>query len=201
MNAPDDLEAPDLADPPAFCPRCGVARKPGGALCAECGDRLIEQGYCGVCERFWLRRVGDPCPKHEIPLETGPAAGLAPGYVDWVTIASYAQPIQAQAPRIRLEAEEIPTFLEGEHVASHGAYHVATGGVRLQVPAELADEARVILSQTWSHPIEDDDLDDAWDELAPEPGARRRAVMRALIVLILLMPALATLMRFLMGAN
>jgi hypothetical protein len=31
-------------------------------------------------------------------------------------------------------------------------YHVATGGVKLQVPAERLAEARIILSQSWSLP-------------------------------------------------
>ena len=60
-------------------------------------------------------------------------------------------------------------------------YQVATGGVKLQVPEEALDEARIIASQLWSPPPADpDDLDDAWDELAPSPGMCFRSMMETL---------------------
>ena len=43
---------------------------------------------------------------------------------------------------IRLEAEGIPTFVDGERMGSRSMYHVATGGVRLMVPDSLAPEPR-----------------------------------------------------------
>ena len=67
-------------------------------------------------------------------------------------------------------------------------YPVATGGVRLQVPQSLAADARVLLSQTWAPVTADDDLDDAWEELAPDPGAARRSVMKAAILVVLFGP-------------
>ena len=164
---------------------------------------MAVRGYCGVCDRFWPLGVGANCPKHEIPLDDPPLAGpdVSDGeFTDWVSIAAYAQPIAAEVPRIRLEAEGIPTFLEGERMGGHGLYSVATGGVRLQVPGDLANEARIVLAQTWSPPGEpDDDLDDAWDDLAPEPGARRRAIMKAIIVVMLLFPAIRLLFALLAG--
>jgi len=69
----------------------------------------------------------------------------------------------------------------------HAELQIATGGVRLQVPHDLAAEARVVLSQVWT-PTEEDDLDDAWDDFEPEPWAARRSIMKALIVVILLLP-------------
>jgi hypothetical protein len=50
--------------------------------------------------------------------------------------------------------------------------------VKLQVPEDSLAEARVLASQLWSPPRQErDDLDEAWDDLAPEPGARLRFVM------------------------
>jgi hypothetical protein len=68
----------------------------------------------------------------------------------WVTVGQFTDSQAAEIPRIRLEAEGIPTFVEGERMGSRSMYHVATGGARLAVPDTLADEARIILSQTWS---------------------------------------------------
>ena len=111
-----------------------------------------------------------------------------------MTVATFSHPNQANAPRIRLEAEGIPTFLDGERVAGNTLYQVATGGVRLQVPASLASAARILIDQTWAPPPEAEvDTEDAWEDLAPEPGARRRAVMKLAILVILFGPALASL--------
>lgn len=192
----------ETASPPRFCPSCRKPGPSGGTLCPNCGDSLRDRGYCGVCGRYWLLTAGEPCPKHDLPLDDGPPPEPHPGeaeYVDWVSIASYTHPIAAEAPRIRLEAEGIPTFLEGERMGGHGLYGVATGGVRLQVPKGLVDEARIVLSQTWTPAVEEDDLDDAWDDLAPEPGARRRSVMKAIVVLILVLPLLRAVVAIIAG--
>ena len=87
----------------------------------------------------------------------------------WVTVGTFADDHEAEAVRIRLEAEGIPTFVEGARMGGRSMYHVATGGLKLQVPRQLAADARVLLSQTWSLPPSDDGLDDAWEELGPEP--------------------------------
>ncbi len=188
-----------------FCRRCQKHTAPDDSLCPECGDQTLPKGYCSVCDRFLLRAEGDLCPKHDVPLE-----GMAPPprsqtldgeFTDWVRIETYAEPMAAQAGRIRLEAEGIPTFLEGERMGGHGLYGVAIGGVRLMVPREVEHEARVLLSQTWSPPQElEDDLDGAWEDLAPEPGSRRREVMKAAIVVILAIPLIRALAAVLLGA-
>src|SRR5690606_13031314 len=115
---------------------------------------------------------------------------------DWITVGRFGHPMQAEAPRLRLEAEGIPTFVDGARMGDHSIYQVATGGVQLQVPRPLVHEARVLLSQSWATiiPDDDDDLDDAWDDLAPEPGARLRALMRGAIVLVLVLSALRGLL-------
>jgi hypothetical protein len=187
---------------PHYCPRCDRARDPAGALCEACGERLRPQGYCGVCEAYWRHPEGADCPKHDIPLDAGPPprrpALEAGPPAAWVTVASFHHVAEVEAPRIRLEAEGIPTFLDGRRMAEH-ALHPSLGGVRLQVPRPLAAEARVLLGQSWSWPDEDDDLDDAWDELAPDPSARRRAIMQAIVVLLLALPLLRVLVGLLLA--
>ena len=186
-----------------FCPRCDREGKPYAILCVNCGDRLVGQGYCPICERFWRLPVGAACPKHEVDLEDEPSRpefplATGPG-TRWVTVETFGDALKAEAPRIRLEAEGIPTFVEGARMGSHSMYPVATGGVRLQVPQPLEADARVVLSQKWSPVVAVDDLDDAWEELAPEPGAVRRPVMKAAILLILFGPLFLTLAAKLLG--
>jgi hypothetical protein len=128
-------------------------------LCPECGETLIAQGYCPVCEDRWRLAVGAACPKHEVPLEAGPETSVPPHGsrepISWRTVKVFANSLLAAVPRSRLEAEGIPTFLEGERMASPGMYLEGTVGVKLQVPAERADEARIILSQDWSIPSDE----------------------------------------------
>ena len=183
---------------PRYCPRCGKDGEAAGLLCDHCGETLRGQGYCPTCERFWKLDPGNECPKHEVELEAeGPPPEVfasAEERASLVTVATYAHPNQANAPRIRLEAEGIPTFLDGERIACNTLYQVATGGVRLLVPASLASAARILINQSWAAPSDpDDDLDDAWEDLAPEPGARRRAVMKLAIYLFLFGPGLVAL--------
>ena len=94
------------------------------------------------------------CPKHDLPLDAlGPPVlrfDVQGQPVRWVTVCHFNDSLAAQAPRIRLEAEGIPTFVDGERMGAPSMYHVATGGVRLRVPDSLAADARIILSQTWS---------------------------------------------------
>ena len=54
-----------------FCSRCrkSFSEIPWLAICPTCGDRLIPQGYCPVCEDYWTLPVGVPCPKHDLPLD------------------------------------------------------------------------------------------------------------------------------------
>ena len=146
MSDPRLPSESDLCSKPApgFCSRCrrSFAESFGLAICPTCGDRLIPQGYCSVCEDYSALPVGVPCPKHDLPLDAlGP---LRPHFdslgkpVRWVTLCHFTDSLAAQAPRIRLEAEGIPTFVDGERMGSRSMYHVATGGVRLRVPDTLA---------------------------------------------------------------
>jgi hypothetical protein len=94
--------------------------------------------------------------------------------VRWVTISHLTDSLAVEPARIRLEAEGIPTRVDGERMGSRSMYQVATGGVRLQVPDSLAADARIILSQTWSSlaaelDIEEEDKEDKDDEQGPLP--------------------------------
>ena len=143
---------------PRFCPDCARAAREDheSNLCADCGYTLIPQGYCPICESYWRLAVGVPCPKHEILLDAGPPEQFEPIETDqpvsWVTVRVFPDSLSAAIPRSRLEAEGIRTFLEGERMGSPAMYRVATGGVKLQVPAHQTAEARIILSQSWSLP-------------------------------------------------
>jgi hypothetical protein len=183
-----------------FCPRCRKPRSPrdesGKAACEDCGEGLIAQGYCPVCEEFWPLAVGALCPKHDVELVAGPpprpefdAKGQP---VRWVTVARFADALAAHAPRIRLEDEGIPTFLEGERMGSRSMYSVATGGAKLKVPDHLAADARVLLSQTWSstaaaldiEELPEDEPDEA-EELLPGPGRELPSLGSSLLVFLL----------------
>jgi hypothetical protein len=145
-----------------FCPVCGVADdggEPVTRLCPQCGTTLVTQGYCPVCEHRWLLAVGATCPKHDVVLESEPErASRATGVddrVSWVTVKIYPNTLAAAVPRSRLEAEGIPTFLEGERSASTGMHGATVVGVKLQVPAPRVADARIILSQNWSLPVDE----------------------------------------------
>jgi hypothetical protein len=185
----------DTSDPfprPRYCARCRQARAQYESLCRACGETTEPQGYCEVCDDFWMLPADSPCPKHDVPLlEEPPARGPLQegagvgGRLE--TIGAYG-PEEAEILRVRLEAEGIPTFILGERMGSASMLQVATGGVKLQVPQQYATDARILLAQDWSAPTADDDLDDAWEDLAPEPGAFRRRVMKALVLLFLFGP-------------
>jgi hypothetical protein len=188
--------------PPRFCPRCARESPGYDELCRYCGERNEPQGFCPVCEAYCLQPVGSDCPKHDLTLESGPPEPQGHAELgerpEWRTLARFPTRVAAEGPRLRLEAEGIPTFLDGVRMATDVVSHPAIGGVKLQVPARLLDEARVLLDQTWDVP-HDDDLDDAWEELGPEPGARRRRIMQGAIVLILALPLLPFVVELVLG--
>ena len=150
-----EADSPPIASP-AFCVRCLREGPRGASLCPECGDRLALQGYCPVCDRAWLKPEGSLCPKHDLELTAGPDPVMPTlrddEAIDWVTVGSFAIPMEAEVRRLRLEAEGIPTFLDGTRIGANAIYAIATGGIKLQVPRALGGEARVLLSQTWAIP-------------------------------------------------
>ena len=155
------------------------------------------------------------CPKHDVVLESdesGRALHTSSGNpVSWVTVTRFPHSLAAEAARIRLEAEGIPTFVEGERMGSPAMYQVATNGVKLQVPTELVDDARVILTQSWSIPGDDADAEDDLDEFdqdetapedsLPEASSTRLFIAEAVFVLVLITPLIVWLIIRLSGSR
>ncbi len=151
-----------------YCPGCGLDEFDDlvQPTCPDCGESLHKKGFCPVCERHVSLDPGALCPKHDLELEVTPDEVEPPPkaeYVPWVTAAVFPNSTTAGILRGRLEAEGIPTFLDGERMGTTGMYLVATRGVRLQVPADRVADARIILSQNWSLP--DDEKADFEDLL------------------------------------
>jgi hypothetical protein len=86
-------------------------------------------------------------------------------------VGRFVDALACQPPRIRLEAEGIPTMIDGERMGDRSMYQVATGGVRLRVPEEFAGDARIILSQTWSATAAALDIEDDWPDFDDDPAS------------------------------
>jgi hypothetical protein len=183
---------------PLYCPHCGHgADETGGSpLCVRCGATLRLQGYCPICESHLRLDVGELCPKHDVKLvadDLDARVRLKYGSpLAWVAVKRFPHSLAAAAARIRLEAEGIPTFLDGERMGSPSMYRVATGGVKLLVPAEFRSDARVILDQDWSWPVDELGGDDgSWDdgeEIAAESESPRVWLAEAIIALVVVIP-------------
>jgi hypothetical protein len=124
--------------------------------------------------------------------------------ISWVTLKRFPDSLAATGARIRLDAEGIPTFIEGERMGAPAMYRVATGGVKLQVPAEFVADARVILSQDWSWPDDELELEDCpatSDEgyRTPEAESPRAFLVELIVVACLAIPLIAALLGYLRG--
>jgi hypothetical protein len=127
--------SPTLGPVQRFCPRCEGDVPAGTELCPACGERAQDQAVCSICERAWNLAEGTPCPKHDVPLvawsehdeATRPPDDIASG---WVTIARFRHTIAAEPPRIRLEAEGIPTFLDGARMGANALHNPGGRGSR-----------------------------------------------------------------------
>jgi hypothetical protein len=65
---------------------------------------------------------------------------------DWVTVASFSQPVEAHLARTKLESEGIPCVVDDEYlVRVNWLLSNAVGGVKLRVPPEDAAHARELL--------------------------------------------------------
>jgi hypothetical protein len=198
-----------ISDAPQFCPDCRRAAVDSEErpLCSHCGGTLAVQGYCAICESRVRRRVGEPCPKHDVALVADDPDRHARAWegstISWVTVKRFPDSLAATGARIRLDAEGIPTFVEGERMGAPAMYRVATGGVKLQVPAEFVADARIILSQDWSWPDDEWERDDGPatdDELpAPETESGRAFLVEVIVVASLAIPLIAALVAYLRG--
>jgi hypothetical protein len=189
-----------------FCPRCKREGPENPAIdrCPECREVLLAQGYCPICEKRLKLAVGQSCPKHDTTLATGPANDdVDDATVDshWVTLATYGDDTTAEAHRLRLESEGIPTLLDNGRMGSSSMLQVATGGMQLKVPEVYFADARVILSQIWSDPTatDEDETDDDWEGLGPQPYERRRQVMKNVAILLLAPSIIGFVLAIIMG--
>lgn len=175
-----------------FCPSCRKGLDQPASLCPDCGSKTQAQGYCEICRSHWLAPVGAVCPKHDLVLiDSNLLKELSfEEEIDRPSLTllqAFSTTNEADTARLRLEAEGIPTFLDGERMGSNSFYSVATGGVKLLVPTALVADARVLLAQSSRLPDEIDDADEL-DELDSYPGTRRREIMRLVLIVILLGP-------------
>ncbi|MDQ2069680.1 putative signal transducing protein [Natronospira bacteriovora] len=80
--------------------------------------------------------------------------------MDYETVASFRNSLEAEVAKGRLEAEGIPVILAGIGLGPlTGFFNPRSNDVRLQVPAEHLEEARTILNTDWSA-----DVDAQWDK-------------------------------------
>jgi Putative prokaryotic signal transducing protein len=192
---------------PRFCPDCGhtAGGAPEQTLCSHCGEVLQLQGYCDICESRLRLSVGMKCPKHDVVLVSNESSSTtgsrAARPISWVTLTRFPDSMTVAPARIRLEAEGIPTFVDGERMGGLSMYRVATGGVKLQVPAELVNEARIILSQCWSLESDETDIDDdvgevveSWEDPFVEPSPSRMWIAEAILILVLVSPLIVWLL-------
>ncbi|MDX2035942.1 MAG: DUF2007 domain-containing protein [Isosphaeraceae bacterium] len=181
-----------------YCPRCERRSENGPGLCPNCGDTCRIGGFCPICDQSLPVAIGAPCPKHDLPLlDPVEADAEPPGSesVELALIRAFTDETEAGAARVRLEAEGIPTFLDSARMGSRSFYSNATGGVKLLVPRELEADARVILDQVWTVPETEDEIEeDAFENLAPDPAAWRRSVMKRIILVIIFGPVVLTLL-------
>ena len=63
----------------------------------------------------------------------------------YVTIATYETPIAAELARVRLDGENIPAFVADSNTVGIQPFYGGAIGVRVQVPAEMAEDAVAIL--------------------------------------------------------
>jgi len=67
---------------------------------------------------------------------------------NWTTVDRFFHPTDAHIAAGKLESEGIPVFLLGiNHASANWLLSNALGGIRLQVPANLIDDARQLLTE------------------------------------------------------
>ncbi len=88
-----------------------------------------------------------------------------------VTVATFSFPHEAHFAKMRLDAEGIPAFIADEHTINmQWLYSNAMGGVRLQVPAQFADDALRLLDEPDDFdPAEFEEAAEQAPEVEPEP--------------------------------
>jgi hypothetical protein len=93
-------------------------------------------------------------------------------------------------------------------MGDNSLYQVATGGVKLRVPRELVQEARILLSQSWAVPFPEDEED--WEDDADEDDHRGENVVvptagswwqRELLAIILVFTLALVILTLILGID
>lgn len=107
----------------------------------------------------------------------------------WVTVGMYWQSAEAQMARLKLETEQIPCVILDENAVSvNWLWANALGGIKLQVPADLAGRARELLQAP--RPESDEPMFDGEarcprcgsDQLFPVRLSRKLAMLSILLL-------------------
>lgn len=76
-----------------------------------------------------------------------------------VTVAVYGSPYEAGMAKSELEACGVPAFVADEFtISANPLYSNALGGIKIQVPASYAEEAREILSAKPQAEVEKEEM-------------------------------------------
>nr|EKW6896828.1 DUF2007 domain-containing protein [Acinetobacter baumannii] len=75
--------------------------------------------------------------------------------MQWIVVKTFSFPYEAQIAKTQLEAFGIPAYIENEHTINMDwFYSNALGGVRLLVPENYVDEAKLFLEKDFSDELE-----------------------------------------------
>jgi hypothetical protein len=103
---------------------------------------------------------------------------------NWITVASFADPVEANLTKNWLEEEGVSGFLEGEAMVGMAWFLTnAVGGIKLQVPERDAPRARDLLSQglpEQRQAVRDAPAAEEADDAAPRLSRREQDADRAL---------------------
>ena len=77
--------------------------------------------------------------------------------MNWVVVASYSYPYEAQIAKARLVSAEIPVYLENEHTINmNWLYAHAMGDVRVCVPENCLQQAQYLLNTDFTCDLEEE---------------------------------------------
>ena len=77
--------------------------------------------------------------------------------MNWVVVASYSYPYEAQIAKARLVSAEIPVYLENEHTINmNWLYAHAMGDVGVCVPEHCLQQAQYLLNTDFTSDLEEE---------------------------------------------
>ena len=122
-----------------------------------------------------LRKRGLAGADQSQPVEPEAEPHAADAATEFETVCRTLNVVEAQVLRARLEADGIPVLAADYHQhQTDGLMIIAMGGVRIQVPAEHAARARLLLSQVQSGDLALSDGDESVAPLGTAAAQARR---------------------------